>query len=96
MAPRVWHTQSGLDDGLLPYTRFNGSTLPASRSGELIAGAPLLSDLMYATKAIEFVRANAPESGRRRAGEFPDYVPDHGQPDGRIYRAMGTRACCRC
>ncbi|MDQ6670548.1 MAG: hypothetical protein M3069_07295 [Chloroflexota bacterium] len=50
-----------LDDGLLPYTRFNGSTLPAP-DPELIASAPLPSDPAYATKAIDFVKANAPES----------------------------------
>ncbi|MDQ6669308.1 MAG: hypothetical protein M3069_00825 [Chloroflexota bacterium] len=54
-------TLNVLEDGLLPYTRFNGSTLPAP-DPELIAGAPLPSDPAYATKAIEFVRANAPES----------------------------------
>src|SRR5579859_4018885 len=50
-----------LEDGLLPYTRFNGSTLPAP-DPDLIASAPLPSDPAYATKAIDFVRANAPES----------------------------------
>jgi polysaccharide biosynthesis protein PslG len=50
-----------LDDGLMPYTRFNGSTLPAADPA-LIAGAPLPSDPAYASKAIEFVRANAPET----------------------------------
>jgi hypothetical protein len=50
-----------LEDGLLPYTRFNGSTLPAPDPA-LIASAPPLSDLAYGAKAIEFVRANAPES----------------------------------
>ncbi|MGI9145190.1 MAG: hypothetical protein ACR2IK_01350 [Chloroflexota bacterium] len=50
-----------LDDGLLPYTRFNGSVLPAP-DPELIASAPLPSDPAYAAKAVEFVRANAPES----------------------------------
>jgi polysaccharide biosynthesis protein PslG len=50
-----------LDDGLMPYTRFNGSTLPAPDPA-LIAGAPLPSDPDYASKAIDFVRANAPET----------------------------------
>jgi polysaccharide biosynthesis protein PslG len=50
-----------LEDGLLAYTRFNGSTLPAP-DPDLIAGAPLPSDPAYGTKAIDFVRANAPES----------------------------------
>jgi polysaccharide biosynthesis protein PslG len=50
-----------LDDGLLPYTRINGSTLPAPDQS-LIAGAPLPADPAYGTKAIEFVRANAPDT----------------------------------
>ena len=50
-----------LEDGLLPYTQFNGSTLPAP-DPDLIASAPLPSDPAYGSKAIDFVRANAPES----------------------------------
>src|SRR5205823_4634644 len=50
-----------LDEGLLPYTRVNGSTLPAA-DPDLINGAPRLDDPSYGTKAIEFVRANAPET----------------------------------
>jgi hypothetical protein len=50
-----------LEDGLLPYTRISGSTLPAPDPA-LIAAAPLPSDPAYATKAIEFVRANSPDT----------------------------------
>ncbi len=50
-----------LDDGLLPYTRINGSTLPAPDQS-LIASAPLPSDPAYGTKAIEFVKATAPDT----------------------------------
>ena len=50
-----------LDDGLLPYTRINGSTLP-SPDPDLIKSAPLPADPAYGTRAIEFVRANAPET----------------------------------
>jgi len=50
-----------LEDGLLPYTRFNGSTLPAP-DPDLIASAPLPNDPAYGTRAIEFVAANASES----------------------------------
>jgi polysaccharide biosynthesis protein PslG len=50
-----------LDDGLMPFTRFNGSTLPAPDPG-LIAGAPLPTDPAYGSKAIDFVRANAPDT----------------------------------
>jgi hypothetical protein len=50
-----------LDDGLLPFTRFSGSTVPAPDPA-LIAAAPLPSDANYGARAIEFVRANAPDS----------------------------------
>ncbi|HEX8968697.1 MAG TPA: hypothetical protein VF937_12505 [Chloroflexota bacterium] len=49
-----------LEDGLLPYTRFNGSTLPAPDPA-LIASAPKPDDPAYGAHAIDFVRANAPE-----------------------------------
>jgi polysaccharide biosynthesis protein PslG len=50
-----------LDEGLLPYTRFNGTTVPAP-DPDLIKSAPLPSAADYATSAIDFVRANAPET----------------------------------
>ncbi|HLZ30193.1 MAG TPA: hypothetical protein VKV73_22955, partial [Chloroflexota bacterium] len=50
-----------LEDGLLPYTQFNGSTLPAP-DPDLIASAPQPSDPAYGSKAIDFVRANAAEA----------------------------------
>ncbi len=54
-------TLNVLEDGLLPYSRFNGSTVPASDPA-LIAAAPLPSDPNYGTRAIDFVRAHAPET----------------------------------
>jgi hypothetical protein len=54
-------TLNVLDDGLLPYNHFHGSTLPLPEP-RLISAAPLPSDPDYGTKAIEFVRANAPET----------------------------------
>ena len=50
-----------LDTGLLPFTRFAGSTVPAPVQS-LIDSAPLPNDPSYASKAIEFVRANAPDT----------------------------------
>jgi polysaccharide biosynthesis protein PslG len=50
-----------LEDGLLPYNHFQGTTVPAPDPA-LIAAAPPASDPSFATKAIEFVRATAPES----------------------------------
>jgi hypothetical protein len=54
-------TLNVLEDGLLPYSSFNGSTVPAPDPA-LIAVAPLPSDPNYATKAIDFVRLHAPET----------------------------------
>ncbi len=50
-----------LDDGLLPYTRFSGATVPAPDTS-LSTSAPLPSDPAYGSKAIDFVRANAPDT----------------------------------
>jgi polysaccharide biosynthesis protein PslG len=50
-----------LEDGLLPYTHFNGSTVPAP-DATLIDAAPVVSDPNFSSKAIDFVRANAPDS----------------------------------
>lgn len=50
-----------LDDGLLPYNHFHGSTVPLPEP-QLIASAPQPSDANYASKAIDFVRANAPDT----------------------------------
>ena len=53
-------TLNTLEDGLLPYNHFQGTTVPLP-DPQLIAAAPLASDAAFATKAIDFVRANAPE-----------------------------------
>ncbi len=54
-------TLNVLDDGLLPYNHFHGSTVPQA-DPQLISAAPLPSDPDYAAKAIDFVRANTPET----------------------------------
>jgi polysaccharide biosynthesis protein PslG len=54
-------TLNVLDDGLLPYDHFHGSTVP-SPDPQLIANAPLPTQPDYAAKAIDFVRSNTPES----------------------------------
>ncbi len=48
------------DQGLFPYTRFDGSAFPAP-DPELIQAAPSPNDPEYAAKAIDFVNANAPD-----------------------------------
>jgi hypothetical protein len=50
-----------LDEGLLPYTRINGSTFPAPDPA-LVAQTPSVSDPEYSTKIIEFTLANAPNT----------------------------------
>jgi polysaccharide biosynthesis protein PslG len=54
-------TLNVLEDGLLPYNHFQGTTVPLPDSA-LITSAPLASDAAFATKAIEFVKANAPDT----------------------------------
>ena len=49
-----------LDTDLLPYTRINGSVLPAA-SAELVGKAPDPAAQGYGAKVMEFMRANAPE-----------------------------------
>jgi hypothetical protein len=50
-----------LDGGLLPYTRVNGSTFPASDSS-LVARTPKVSDPNYVSDMLDFVRASAPDT----------------------------------
>jgi hypothetical protein len=54
-------TMNLLDDGLLPYTRMNGSAFPAA-DVSLGATAPKPSHVNYASAILEFVRMNAQDS----------------------------------
>jgi polysaccharide biosynthesis protein PslG len=54
-------TLNVLEEGLLPYNHFQGTTVPLPDPA-MIAAAPLASDPAFGTKAIDFVRASAPES----------------------------------
>jgi N-acetylmuramoyl-L-alanine amidase len=54
-------TMNVLDDGLLPYTHMNGSTFPAPDQS-VISQSPKPSDPNYLPKAMDFVRAVAPDS----------------------------------
>jgi hypothetical protein len=58
-----------LDDGLLPYTRMNGSTFPAS-DASLAATAPKVTDADYGSRILQFVRANAPDTFDGQAVNF--------------------------
>ncbi len=50
-----------LSDDLLPYTHINGSVFP-SADAQLLAAAPSASDPDFASKALDFVRQNAPDN----------------------------------
>lgn len=54
-------TLNVLDDGFLPYNHFHGSTVPLP-DPEFISSAPLPNQADYGTRAIEFVRANTPDT----------------------------------
>jgi N-acetylmuramoyl-L-alanine amidase len=54
-------TMNILDDGLLPYTRMNGSVFPAP-DPSVISQSPKPDDPDYLPKALDFVRAMAPDS----------------------------------
>src|ERR1044071_1229882 len=53
-------TMNILDDGLLPYTHMNGSTFPAP-DPSVIGQSPKPSDPDYLARAMDFVRATAPD-----------------------------------
>src|SRR5438128_5316264 len=58
-----------LDQGLLPYTRINGSTFPAPDQS-VISQTPPASDPNYATKIVQFVQAQAPDDFNGGAVNF--------------------------
>jgi hypothetical protein len=49
-----------LDQGLMPYTRINGSTFPAPDPA-IVAQTPPVSDPDYAIKIVQFAQNNAPD-----------------------------------
>ncbi len=63
------HTLNLLDSGLLPYTTINGSTFPAP-DPSLISAAPTPSDPDYATKIVQFVQDQAPNTFQGEAVNF--------------------------
>ena len=81
-----------LDDGLLPYTRMNGSTFPAPDPA-VISQSPKPDAPDYLAKTLDFVRAMAPDTfdgepvnfaktffGSVRAEDaYPNGVPDGGE-----------------
>jgi N-acetylmuramoyl-L-alanine amidase len=84
-------TMNVLDDGLLPYTRMNGSTFPAPDPA-VISQSPKPDAPDYLPKTLEFVRAMAPDtfegepvnfartffSSVRAEDAYPNGVPDGG------------------
>ena len=55
------HTLNLLDAGLLPYTRINGSTFPAP-DPSVTGATPPTNDPAYATKIVQFVQDQAPDT----------------------------------
>ena len=89
-------TLNVLDAGLLPYDHFHGSTLPAP-DPTLIAARRCPASPTTARNAIDFVRANAPDSFDGEPVELPR--PRSTTPSAcptRSRRATATPACCRC
>jgi hypothetical protein len=58
-----------LDEGLMPYTKLNGSVFPAPDPG-LRSGAPNPADPAYVDKVIRFVQQNAPDTWQGRRVNF--------------------------
>ncbi|HEV7662231.1 MAG TPA: hypothetical protein VGQ62_01755 [Chloroflexota bacterium] len=54
-------TQNLLDEGLLPYTKMNGSTFPASDL-TMTAKAPKVTDPNYPNAILDYVRANSADT----------------------------------
>jgi hypothetical protein len=62
-----------LDEGLMPYTRINGSTFPGPDPA--VKGAsPSPADPAYATKIVGFIQERAPDSWQGRAVNFGSTV----------------------
>jgi N-acetylmuramoyl-L-alanine amidase len=85
-------TMNLLDDGLMPYTRMNGSTFPAPDKN-VYGQSPKPDDPNYHEKTLQFVRDMAPDnwdgeqvnfaktffSGVRLEEAYPNGVPDEGE-----------------
>jgi hypothetical protein len=63
------HTLNLLDAGLMPYTRINGSTFPAPDQ-TVIGSTPTPSDPTYATRIVQFVQEQAPNTFEGEAVNF--------------------------
>jgi polysaccharide biosynthesis protein PslG len=73
-------TQNLLDEGLMPYTRMNGSTFPGS---ELVmtSRAPKVSDPNYPSLILDYVRANAQDTFDGQPVNFQSTFFDTITPD---------------
>ena len=80
-----------LDQGLMPYTRINGSTFPAPDPA-VIAATPPVSSPTYATDITEFVRAQAPDTFDGQPVNFGDDVFQHGDASRRTRCRSGAAA----
>ena len=62
-------TMNLLDEGLMPYTRINGSNFPAS-DPSVAKDAPSVGDRDYHLKALQFVKDTAPDSWQGQPVNF--------------------------
>ena len=92
-APRASARMNLLDEGLLPYTRINGSTFPAS-DPNLTARTPRATDPTYASEHPRLRPRQRPRHVRRPAGQLPEDVLQHDQRP--ISAAPTTRASWAC
>ncbi|MDQ3810326.1 MAG: N-acetylmuramoyl-L-alanine amidase [Chloroflexota bacterium] len=88
----VVQTMNLLDEGLMPYSKINGSTLPAP-DRNVYSQAPRPEDPNYHEKMLQFVREVAPDSwdgepvnfartffsSVRREDAYPSGVPEQGE-----------------
>ncbi len=58
-----------LDQGLMPYSRVNGSTFPTA-DASVMGGAPSPADPDYGSKAMAFVQQNVPDTFQGEAVNF--------------------------
>jgi hypothetical protein len=77
-----------LDQGLLSYTRVNGSTFPAPNE-RLAALAPTPGQAGYAREVLEFVRRNAPETFEGEPVRFFSTFNSTVSPDAAFGRSGG-------
>lgn len=85
-------TMNLLDDGLMPYTRINGSAFPEIDQ-ELVKKAPVVGEPNYHARALQFVKDQAPDVWQgKRVNFFQTFMStvkfEEAFPDGRGDRGL--------